>query len=187
LFQFLKNPKDAFLWMTIFLSSLIVIGLNTYFSFHPEQDIEVALAGFALFVLWSIILYLRGLFAIWHKLRKNEISLLLSLLVWVWLTPALIHSFPIGDYIHLMANYKDYQTKTHAAPNRRLNIDWGKTGWTERTLVYDPTGKLPQENKIKNAEWLKRATNKSGQLAYNPARLTTKYLFGDFYLVEFMN
>jgi len=158
---------------------------NIDLSLHPEHDFELCFGGLALFILWLFIMVIRALFAMWHNLRKKTLSFALSLLC-LWPTGYLLRIFPIGDYVHLARDYSNYQARINTAPRKRWEFNWGGTGWaagpsTERNLIYDPMDKLPQENKLKDAELKKEYSHLNG---VRQLWLITKPLFGHFYLVE---
>jgi hypothetical protein len=181
---FKKNHQDCFLWPIIALPSLVLVIFNVRFSFYSDQDFEMFWIGAALTVIWFFIMLTCSFFFQWHDLSKKTISCALSL-VCLWPSSVLLAWVPIGDYIHLAAAYPTYETKIGASPNTRLQFNWGRFGFVstvsaDRTLVYDPADKLPQENEIKNAELREKTCKQSGDVCWS---LNTKQLIGHFYLV----
>lgn len=178
--------QTVFLWITF----IVPVAFNIHSSFHPELDIERAILGIALFVLWILII---GIYA-WITVRQNQSSKnlilsVLSLAVWIWPTPLLLSWFPIGDYVHLAADYNKYKAKIAASPNSRLEFNWGGGGWAagpsfDRMLVYDPMDNLLQENNLKDTELRKKYHHFSNGKEYFDQRLISRRLIGHFYIVE---
>lgn len=121
-------------------------------------------------------------------MRKKAISCLLGIIC-VWPLSILFAQWlPIGDYIHLAVAYPEYRAKIESSPNARLQFNWGATGFaggpsSDRMLIYDPTDKLPQENKLKDAELRARNHHFSNGHIYFDETIETRHLFGHFYLV----
>lgn len=191
----LSSPKakdqyrDYFLWPLILIPTLTDILFNIYTSVCIEHEIEaVFLEGFLGF-LWLCFISILILFALWHKLRKMTLSLLVSLIFWLWITPALLRSFPVGDYVHLYIKYPEYKAKINITPSARLKFDWGATGFastvsSKRTLIYDPSDKLLSENERIATKWRKASRYTRNGQEYFSDWLVTRHLFGHFYLVE---
>ncbi len=175
--------QDSFLWITIVLPSIVLVACNIHFSFHPGMYFGMlTLFQIAVLIPWLFIIGIRILFALWRKLPQRALSCVFSL-VFLWPTSMFLDWVPIGDYVHLAVAYPEYKARIDASPNTRLEFDWGVfgiLGGATRTLVYDPGDKLPQENRIKGAELREKTCKDSGDACW---ALTTKQLFGHFYLV----
>ncbi|WP_303673208.1 hypothetical protein [Vampirovibrio chlorellavorus] len=181
--------KDPFLWPLILIPLLTAVSFNIYSSIYIEHEIEAVLLEGFLGLLWLCFISILILFALWHKLRKMTLSLLISLVFWLWITPAFLRWFPVGDYVHLSIKYPEYKAQTDVSPNARLKFHWGTTGLSftvgsNRTLIYDPSDKLPSENAIKATKWRKASRYVRNGHEYFSDWLVTRHLWGHFYLVE---
>lgn len=176
-----KHYRDSFLWFTIALPSVVLIAFNIHFSFSPSSY-TFPLLPIALLILWLFIATICSFFFMWNGLQKKTMSFVLSFIC-LWPTSMVLGWFPIADYVHLAVAYPEYKKAIASSPKSRLEFDWGTfglIGGANRKLVFDPSDKLPQENKIKDAELRKKTCVNSGDACW---ALTTKQLTGHFYIV----
>jgi hypothetical protein len=170
---------------------ILTILFQIYSSFRPDDDILLAFPEVALLFLWPIIACGFGIYALVIRQPARLMPLILSVL-FVWGAPAFFHQiFPLGDYLRLAASYSEYNKVVEKSPNKRHRFKWGSSGWSfttsfDKTLVYDPTDKLPEENKRQNVLW-ENQFNPYGTNAYPTVWYVTKPLFGHFYVVEEWN
>ena len=95
------------------------------------------------------------------------------------LCDALFATFVIaGDYLHLLANYREYELAVAASPGSTQAFGWGSGGFVgshqfSRRLVYSPAA-APQSD----------ATAWQSEVGGPAPRWQVKHLFGHYYVVE---
>lgn len=83
-----------------------------------------------------------------------------------------------GDYLHLLANYREYELAVAASPGSTQAFGWGSGGFVgshqlSRRLVYSPAA-APQSD----------ATAWQSEVGGPAPRWQVKHLFGHYYVVE---
>ena len=83
-----------------------------------------------------------------------------------------------GDYVHLAADYREYEQVASVSPGATHSFDWGEGGFVgsyqfSRKLVYSPSSP-PQ---LDAAEW-------QSQVGGSVPGWSVKHLIGHYYVVE---
>ncbi len=134
--------------------------------------------AFLVALVWMVATLVSMVKAGRRRLWRRAVSLL-GICVGVW--PAFAFLIVVGgDYIHLTLAYSFYAARVTASYEASWPIAfrWGGMGFAgsgnlERTLVYDPTGKLSSES----------GSNKMPDYGPDGSR-SINHLVGHFYLVE---
>jgi len=157
-------------------SSLVAatIALSIADSFAPS--LLWVLLWFASALLWAAFVLLASSGSNTGNLPYGRLLRVLLAVLVIPVSFALFHA--VGDYVHLIANYRQYKQVVAGRPEGVHRFSWGGRGFAgsyqvSRILVYAPT--VPP--RFDAADW-------KSQVGGPPPRSDVKHLIGKYYVVE---